>query len=172
VGCGARDAPPVPPYIPSPQSLVVDMLELAGVGADDFVMDLGSGDGRIVITAAREFGARGLGVDIDPDLVAWANAAARAEGLEDRVLFIEADLFETDLSAATVVTMYLLPETVNRLADKLLRELRPGTRVISHDYPIEGWEPARFLERHHEDKIPVTGVSRTNLYLYVIAAAQ
>jgi SAM-dependent methyltransferase len=166
--CGAPDERPVPPYIPSPQSLVVDMLALAAVNADDFLIDLGSGDGRIVITAAREFGARGLGVDIDPALVAWANAAAQAEQLDGRVRFIEADLFETDLSEATVVTLYLLPETVNRLAAKLLRELRPGARVVSHDYPIEGWELAGFLERNHEEKIPITGVARTNLYLYRI----
>src|SRR5204862_3639029 len=116
------------PYVPSPQSVVSDMLRYADVGANDFLIDLGSGDGRIVLTAAKVFGARGFGVDIKEDLVKRANEAAHNEGVADRVKFVKQDLFETDVSQATVVSMYLLPDTVNMLKDKFLRELKPGTR--------------------------------------------
>ena len=129
------------PYVPSPQSVVSDMLREAGVNANDFLIDLGSGDGRIVRTAAKVFGARGFGVEIKDDLVKGANEAAAKEGIADRVKFIKADLFKTDISQATVITMYLLPDTVNMLKDKFLNELRPGTRIVSHDYPLTGWIP-------------------------------
>src|SRR5882762_10468656 len=119
------------PYVPSPQSVVSDMLRYADVGANDFLIDLGSGDGRIVLTAAKVFGARGFGVEIKEDLVKLANEAAQKEGLADRVKFLKADLFKTDISQATVITMYLLPDTVNLLKDKFLTELRPGTRIVS-----------------------------------------
>src|SRR5882762_7235225 len=100
------------PYVPSPQSVVSDMLRYADVGANDFLIDLGSGDGRIVLTAAKVFGARGFGVEIKEDLVRKANEAAQKEGLADRVKFMKADLFKTDISQATVITMYLLPDTM------------------------------------------------------------
>lgn len=171
-GCGRRDEPlPVAPYVPSPESIVSEMLTLAEVGPDDHVIDLGSGDGRIVITAAKLFGASGLGVDIDAGLVADANASAAAQGVADRVTFVKQDLFDTDIAAASVVTMYLLPEVVNALKPKLLRELDPGTRVLSHDYAIDGWHAAAFRQLDHDDKVAVTGVTRTNLYLYVVPAA-
>lgn len=170
-GCGDEYGDlPVAPYIPSPESVVTDMLELAGVGPDDYLIDLGSGDGRIVLTAATVFGAGGLGVEIREDLVALSNHAAQAQGVADRVTFRNQDLFDTDISRASVLTMYLLPETVNRLKGKLLRELEPGARILSHDYPIEGWEPERFVQMNLDDKIPVTGVTRTNLYLYRVPA--
>ncbi|MGH8704991.1 MAG: SAM-dependent methyltransferase, partial [Burkholderiales bacterium] len=123
----AKDKEPVDagPYVPSPQSVVSDMLKLAEVGPGDFVIDLGSGDGRIVLTAAKVFGARGFGVEIKDDLVRLSNEAARKEGVADRVKFLTQDLFKTDISKATVLTMYLLPNTVNMLKDKLLTELRP-----------------------------------------------
>jgi hypothetical protein len=140
------------------------------VGPEDYLIDLGSGDGRIVLTAAKVFGARGLGVEIREDLVDQAARAARAEGIADRVRFVRQDLFETDISEATVVTIYLLPETVNRLRDKLLWELDPGTRVLSHDYPIEGWSAEEVVHLEREDKVAVTGVARTNLYLYRVPA--
>src|SRR5882762_10165684 len=111
------------PYVPSPQSVVSDMLRYADVGANDFLIDLGSGDGRIVLTAAKVFGARGFGVEIKEDLVKLANEAAQKEGLADRVKFMKADLFKTDISQATVITMYLLPDTVNLLKDKFLTTL-------------------------------------------------
>ena len=121
------------PYVPSPQSVVADMLKFAGVGPGDFVIDLGSGDGRIVRTAAQVYGARGFGVEIQDDLVRLSNEAARKEGLADRVKFLKQDLFKTDISQATVLTMYLLPNTVNMLSEKFQAELRPGTRILSHD---------------------------------------
>jgi len=158
------------PYIPSPDGVVAEMLELADVGPDDYVIDLGSGDGRIVLTAAKVFGASGLGVEIRPDLVELSNDAAREQGLADRVEFLAQDLFVTDISPASVLTMYLLPEVVNRLKGKLLAELKPGTRVLSHDYPVEGWDHQRQVEMQHDDKIAVTGVSRTLIYLYVVPA--
>ncbi|MGH8688992.1 MAG: SAM-dependent methyltransferase [Burkholderiales bacterium] len=158
------------PYVPSPQSVVSDMLKLAGVGPHDYVIDLGSGDGRIVRTAALVFGASGMGVEIKDDLVRQANADAQREGIGNRVKFVTADLFKTDLSAATVVTMYLLPDTVNLLREKLLRELRPGTRVISHDYPLSGWVPEKYVQMDLEDKVKISGVTTTLIYLYVVPA--
>src|SRR5437773_10178578 len=124
----AADLQPVKdagPYVPSPQSVLSDMLRYADVGANDFLIDLGSGDGRIVLTAAKVFGARGFGVEIKEDPVKRANAAAQKEDPADRVKFIKADLFKTDISQASIITMYLLPDTVNMLKDKLLTELKP-----------------------------------------------
>jgi SAM-dependent methyltransferase len=158
------------PYVPSPQSVVSDMLKLADVGKDDFVVDLGSGDGRIVRTAALVFGARGFGVDIKDELVRQANADAAREGIADRVKFVNADLFKTDISQATVLTMYLLPNTVNLLREKLLSELRPGTRILSHDYPLSGWLPEKYVQMDLEDKVKISGVTTTLIYLYVVPA--
>jgi cyclopropane fatty-acyl-phospholipid synthase-like methyltransferase len=123
----------------------------------DYLIDLGSGDGRIVITAAREFGTRGVGVDLNPERIAEANANAKAAGVTDKVEFRQGDLFEQDLSKATVVTMYLLPSVNEKLKPKLLRELRPGTRVVSHSFDMPDWEPARTLE-----------VEGRTLYLWII----
>src|SRR4051812_43612027 len=158
------------PYVPSPQSVVSDMLRYADVGANDFLIDLGSGDGRIVLTAAKVFGARGFGVDIKEDLVKRANEAAQKEGLADRVKFVKQDLFDTDISPATVVTMYLLPDTVNMLKDKFLHELRPGTRIVSHDYPLTGWIPEKYVQMDLEDKVQISGVTTTLIYLYIVPA--
>ncbi len=158
------------PYVPSPQSVVTDMLKLAKVTSNDFVIDLGSGDGRIVLTAAKVFGARGFGVEIQDKLVKLANEAAVKEGIADRVKFITQDLFKTDISQATVLTMYLLPNTVNMLSDKLLTELRPGTRIISHDYPLGGWIPEQYVAMDLEDKVAISGVTTTLIYLYVVPA--
>jgi hypothetical protein len=158
------------PYVPSPQSVVSDMLRYADVGPEDFLIDLGSGDGRIVLTAAKVFGARGFGVEIKDELVKLSNEAARKEGLAERVRFIKQDLFKTDMSQATVVTMYLLPDTVNLLKDKFLEELRPGTRIVSHDYPLTGWIPEKYLQMDLEDKVQISGVTTTLIYLYVVPA--
>ena len=158
------------PYVPSPQSVVADMLKLAEVNAGDFVIDLGSGDGRIVLTAAKVFGARGFGVEIQDKLVKLSNEAAQREGLADRVKFITQDLFKTDISQATVLTMYLLPNTVNMLKDKLLTELKPGTRILSHDYPLAGWIPEKYVQMDLEDKVAISGVTTTLIYLYVVPA--
>ena len=158
------------PYVPSPQSVVSDMLREAGVNANDFLIDLGSGDGRIVRTAAKVFGARGFGVEIKDDLVKGANEAAAKEGIADRVKFIKADLFKTDISQATVITMYLLPDTVNLLKEKFLTELKPGTRIVSHDYPLTGWIPEKYLQMDLEDKVQISGVTTTLIYLYIVPA--
>lgn len=128
------------PFVPSPTHVVWKMLELANVSKNDVVYDLGSGDGRIVIAAAKEFGARGVGIEIDPDLVKKARAKARELGVADRVEFRQGDLFNADLSDATVVTLYLWPDMNNRLRPKLKTELDPGDRVVSHSFDIDGWE--------------------------------
>jgi hypothetical protein len=158
------------PYVPSPQSVVADMLRYAEVGAGDFLIDLGSGDGRIVLTAAKVFGARGFGVEIKDDLVRKSNEAAKNEGLAERVRFMKQDLFKTDLSQATVITMYLLPDTVNLLKDKFLSELRPGTRIVSHDYPLTGWLPEKQEQFDLEEKINISGVTTTVIYVYLVPA--
>jgi hypothetical protein len=146
------------------------MLKVAEVGPGDFIIDLGSGDGRIVLTAAKIFGAQGFGVEIKDDLVKRSNEAARREGIADRVHFLKQDLFKTDISQATVLTMYLLPDTVNLLKDKLLAELRPGTRIISHDYPLTGWIPDDFKQMDLQDKVAISGVTTTLIYMYVVPA--
>jgi protein-L-isoaspartate O-methyltransferase len=158
------------PYVPSPTSVVSDMLTLASVGPNDFVIDLGSGDGRIVLTAAKVFGARGFGVEIKDELVQLSNEAAQKQGVADRVKFMTQDLFKTDVSQATVLTMYLLPNTVNMLSEKLLKELKPGTRIISHDYPLSGWLAERTLEMDLQEKVTISGVTLTILYLYIVPA--
>ena len=169
----AADVQPVKdagPYVPSPQSVVSDMLRYADVGPNDFLIDLGSGDGRIVLTAAKVFGARGFGVEIKEELVKLANEAAQKEGVADRVKFLKQDLFKTDISQATVVTMYLLPDTVNLLKDKLLTELKPGTRVVSHDYPLSGWMADNWWQMDLEEKVKISGVTTTLIYLYIVPA--
>jgi len=128
------------PYVPSPQVVVEEMLRLANVTKDDFVMDLGSGDGRILITAARKFGARGIGVDLDEDLIAQSEENARAAGVTERVQFLRQNLFKTDLSKASVITMYLLPNVNMRLRPSLLA-LKPGTRIVAHDFDLGDWQP-------------------------------
>src|SRR5438067_9191958 len=158
------------PYVPSPESVVSDMLRYADVGPNDFLIDLGSGDGRIVLTAAKVFGARGFGVEIKEDLVKRANDAAQKEGLADRAKFLKQDLFKTDISQATVVTMYLLPDTVNLLKDKFLTELKPGTRIVSHDYPLTGWIPEKYEQMDLEEKVKISGVTTTLIYLYIVPA--
>jgi predicted RNA methylase len=134
------------PYVSTPQIVVDKMLEVAAVTKDDVVYDLGSGDGRIVISAAKKYGVRGVGVDIDPQRIKEANANAVQAGVADRVKFIEQDLFKTDLKEASVVTLYLLPEVNLRLRPKLLRELKPGTRVVSHAFDMGDWKPEQTVQ--------------------------
>jgi SAM-dependent methyltransferase len=133
-------APDVP-YVPTTDEVVAEMLRLVHVDKNDLVIDLGSGDGRIPITAAKKYGARGYGVDIDPQRVREARDNAKKAGVEDKVKFDQADLFQTDISKATVVTLYLLPSVNLRLRPKLLSELKPGTRVVSHNYDMGDWKP-------------------------------
>jgi Methyltransferase domain len=133
------------PYVPTPTAVVEEMLRIAKVGKNDVLYDLGSGDGRIVITAAQKFGTRGVGVDIDPQRVKEANQNAKQAGVTDRVEFRQQDLFKTDLSNATVVTLYLLPKINLQLRPTLLK-LRPGTRIVSHAFDMGDWKPERVVE--------------------------
>jgi tRNA A58 N-methylase Trm61 len=137
---------PEVPYVPTHERIVAEMLKVAKVGKNDVLYDLGSGDGRIVITAAKKFGTRGVGVDIDPVRVKEARENAAKAGVTDRVKFLQQDLFETDIREATVVTLYLLPEVNLRLRPKLLSELKPGTRVVSHNYDMGDWTPLKTLQ--------------------------
>ena len=136
---------PEVPYMPTHEKVVAEMLKVAKVGKNDILYDLGSGDGRIVITAAKEFGARGVGVDIDPALIREARENAVKAGVADKVKFLQQDLFETDIREATVVTLYLLPEVNRRLRPKLLSDLKPGTRVVSHNHDMGDWTPLKTL---------------------------
>jgi len=140
----AQQRPEVP-YVPTDDRVVAEMLAVANVGKDDVLYDLGSGDGRIVITAAKKFGTRGVGVDIDPERVKEANENAVKAGVTDRVRFVQQDLFQTDFREATVVTLYLLPSVNMRLRPKLLSDLKPGTRVVSHNYDMGDWTPLKTI---------------------------
>lgn len=133
-------------YVPTPVPVVNEMLRLANVKPNDVVYDLGSGDGRIVIAAAQERGASGVGIDINPDRIREANQNAKNAGVTDRVQFRQQDLFQTDFSKATVVTLYLLPELNVKLRPKLLRELKPGTRIVSHAFDMGDWKPEQVVE--------------------------
>jgi len=149
------------PYVWTSHEVVAEMLRLAVVGPGDVVYDLGSGDGRVVIAAARDFGARGVGVEIDPKLVALSVEAALREGVGDRVTFREGDLFKTDLSDATVVTLYLSTSINLRLRPKLVRELQPGARVVSHAFAMGDWNPSQTTSVQTRD-------GRVDVYLWVI----
>jgi precorrin-6B methylase 2 len=133
------------PYVPTHEKVVAEMLRVANVRREDVLYDLGSGDGRIVITAARELGTRGTGIDIDPERVRDANDNARRAGVTDKVKFVQGDIFDAKISDATVVTMYLLPAVNMRLRPKLLSELRPGTRIVSHNYDMGDWKPEKTI---------------------------
>lgn len=140
------------PYVPTPNEVVARMLEIANVKGDDVLYDLGSGDGRIVITAAQKYGTRGTGIDINPELVQRSRTNAQAAGVADRVEFVQQDLFQTDLSDATVVTLYLLPDVNLKLRSKLLRELKPGTRIVSHSFGMGEWKPDRVEQVQGPDR--------------------
>jgi len=156
------------PFITTPDNVTLEMLQLAQVRAGDHLIDLGSGDGRIVILAARRFGATGLGVEIVPQLVEQSRVAAERAGVADRVQFRVQDLFRTDLSRATVVTMYLLPEVNLRLRPALL-QLQPGTRVVSHDWDMGDWKPDRTSVVDVPDK--KVGLQKTSkVHLWVVPA--
>src|SRR5215467_6286739 len=158
------------PYVPTPRVIVDEMLKLADIRADDVVYDLGSGDGRLVIEAAARFGSRGVGIELQPELIELANAGAKKEGVANRVKFIQGDLFETDIRDATVVTLYLLPQYVTRLVPRFLAELRPGTRIVSHDYPLLPWPPDKDVSMDVPEKEFISGTSWTRLYYYVVPA--
>ena len=137
-------------YVPTPTEVVAEMLHMADIKSGDVLYDLGSGDGRIPIMAARQYGIRAIGIDIDPKRIAEANDNARAAGVTDKVRFIHGDLFQADISEATVVTLYLLARLNEKLRPKLLRELRPGTRIVSHSFRMGDWQPeqAAKVNRH------------------------
>lgn len=146
------------PYVPTPPVVVEEMLRLSEVTRDDFVVDLGSGDGRVVIAAAKKFGARGVGVDLDPDRILESVYNASEAGVADRVAFHLQDLFKFPLRQATVITMYLLPSVNIRLRPRLLSELKPGTRIVSHDFDMEDWKP------------DARSTVRKNVFLWVVPA--
>jgi ribosomal protein L11 methylase PrmA len=131
--------------VPTPPEVVDAMLKVANVSKDDVLYDLGSGDGRIPIAAAKQFGTQGFGVDIDPERVEEANANAKQAGVSDRVRFMQQDLFQTDLSNATVITLYLLPRINIKLRPRLL-QLKPGTRIVSHSFDMGRWKPDQTLK--------------------------
>jgi SAM-dependent methyltransferase len=159
LGCARGAVLDVPtPYVPSTPMNVDEMLRLAEVGPQDVVYDLGSGDGRVVIAAARNYGARGVGIEIDADLVRASVGNARQAGVAERVEFRHGDVFKAELGEATVVTMYLLTSLVERLKPKLLAELKAGTRIVAHDYGFGDWKPDRQVT-----------ISKT-FYLYVVPA--
>ncbi len=133
-------------YVPTPQDVVDEMLKLAKVGKGDVLYDLGSGDGRIPVTAAKRFGIRAYGIDIDPQRIAEANENARKSGVTDLVQFRQEDLFKSKFANATVVTLYLLPDLNVKLRPRLLAELKPGTRIVSHQFDMGTWKPDRKVE--------------------------
>ena len=166
-------APPVPnpaseeerprldvPYVPTPDAVVDQMMEFAAPTKDDYLIDLGSGDGRIPITAAERFGTRGFGVDLDPRRIREANENAKKANVTDKVTFREANLFDTEIRDATILTLYLLPAVNLELRPRILDELRPGTRVVSHDFHMGDWEP---------DRLEKVGTVKT-VYLWIVPA--
>lgn len=168
--CPAADQHPHAdvPYVPTPWAVVDAMLKLAKVGAGDFVIDLGSGDGRIVIRAAQKHGARGFGVEIDGALVDEARREAQRQGVAGRAEFLEQNLFNTDIGRATVVTMYLYPRLMIQLRPRLFEQLKPGARVVSHDFDMEGWQPDARLTVPVPDK--PYGPPSSAVYLWVMPA--
>ena len=157
------------PYVPTPQAVVDRMLELAQVKPGDTVVDLGSGDGRIMIDAASKFGARGFGVEIDPRLVQRSIEAARRAGVSDRVKFLQQDLFQTDFHEANVLTLYLLPDVNLALRPKILKELKPGSRVVSHDFGMGDWRPDAQETVPAPDKT-VGARKESQVYLWTVPA--
>ena len=147
----------VVPFVPTPQVVVDEMLRLAGVTAKDVVYDLGSGDGRIVITAARKFGAQAVGVELEDHLIHQSEESARHANVENRVKFLQQDFFKTDFSQATVVTMYLLPGVMRKLRERML-QLKPGTRLVAHDFDFDDWKP------------DVKTTIRKNVFLWIVPA--
>lgn len=163
----AGDQPSVP-YVPTPQAVVDRMLAMANVTAADYLIDLGSGDGRIVVTAAKKYGTRGFGVDLNPVRIDEANENARRNRVADKVAFYQRNLFETDLSQATVITMYLLPRVNLQLRPTLL-ELKPGTRLVSHDFDMGDWQPDEHVRMDATDKFSGAG-GDSDIYLWIVPA--
>ena len=166
---GAEEGAQTPPFITTPDEVVERMLRLAGTGAADVVIDLGSGDGRIVIAAAQKFGARGIGIELDSRLVEKSRENARLAEVAERVSFIEGDVLATDISQASVVTVYLLPFLIDKLQPRFQQELKPGTRVVSHAFGMVGWKPDRAETIRLSKPHPGQG-DESMLYLWVVPA--
>ena len=164
----AAAAPEEVPFVVTPDNVTRAMLELAQVGRNDFVIDLGSGDGRIVITAAKRYGARGLGVDLVPELVKQSQESAKSAAVDKQVEFRVEDLFDTDLGKASVITLYLLPDVNLKLRPKLL-ELKPGTRIVSHDWDMGDWAPDKTIALDVPDK-SVGIEKRSRVHLWIVPA--
>lgn len=153
----AQDRQPDVPYVPTPQEVVDEMLKLAGVRGGDRLVDLGCGDGRIVVTAAQRYGVNATGVDIDPERIGEAKENAAKAGVADKAKFVEGDLFEADLKDASVVTLYLLPSVNLKLRPKLIKDLKAGSRIVSHSFDMDDWKPVKTAE-----------VNGRRLYLWVV----
>ena len=166
--CAAEESLTVP-FITTPDEVVHRMLQLAQTRPGDLVADLGSGDGRIVIAAAQKFGARGLGIEIDASLVDKSRDNAVRAGVADRVSFVQGDVLAADISAASVVTVYLLPDLMNRLQPRFLQRLQPGTRIVSHAFTMTGWRPDGRETMHIDKRHPGQG-DESSLYLWIVPA--
>jgi len=158
-----------PPFITTPPEVVERMLQVAETRADDLVIDLGSGDGRIVIAAAQKYGARAVGIELDGALVQKSREAARAAQVADKVSFIEGDVLATDISKATVITVYLLPDLMRKLQSRFIQELAPGTRIVSHAFTMAGWAPDRSEMVKVKERHPGQG-DESRLHLWVVPA--
>jgi SAM-dependent methyltransferase len=176
---GVQQKRPDVPYVPTPEKVIAEMLRLADVGKDDLIYDLGCGDGRIVIMAAKELGCRGVGIDISPERIEESRENAIKAGVAKKVEFILMDLFEADINQSTVVTLYLLSSVNLRLRPKLFRELKPGTRVVSHDFGMAEWKPdeSTIIEEKFDNYIPFDNSrlsenfwDKHNVYLWIIPA--
>lgn len=179
IAAGTQQKKPDVPYVPTPEKVITEMLRMADVGKDDVVYDLGCGDGRIVIQAAKERGCRGVGIDISPQRIKESRENAIKAGVAEKVKFILMDLFEADISQSTVVTLYLLSSVNLRLRPKLLRELKPGTRVVSHDFGMSEWksDESTIIEEKFDNYIPFDNSrlienlwDKHNVYLWIIPA--
>ena len=166
---GAQETEWKPPFITTPEEVVGRMLRLAGTGPSDLVADLGSGDGRIVIAAARDFGARGLGIELDGRLVEASRENARRAGVDGRVEFRQGDVLTSDYSRASVVTVYLLPGLLGQLQSRFIYHLKPGTRIVSHSFGMAGWKPDRTELLRVQGAHPGQG-DESRLFLWVVPA--
>jgi SAM-dependent methyltransferase len=158
------------PFVPTPWPIVDEMLKLVEIRPTDVVYDLGSGDGRFVIAAAKRHGARGVGIELNGDLVVYSRVQAERDGVADRVKFVEGDVLKESFREASVVTMYLLPRLVVQLVPRLRAELAAGTRIVAHDYPLEPWRPDKTLIFDVPEKVNINGMTETKLFYYVVPA--
>lgn len=165
----AAEAEPASPFITTPSEVVERMLQLAGTGPRDLVIDLGSGDGRIVITAAEKFGASGIGIELDRSLVEKSRENARAANVSNRVSFVHGDVLSSDISRATVVTVYLLPGLIHKLQPRFIDELKPGTRIVSHAFGMVSWRPDRVETMRISGPHAGQG-DQSTLYLWIVPA--